>query len=83
MTKSLYSPDQLDSLAVRVLDVSVALRSMARQCRSEGIDALEMHDRKALLWLEQLEEWSAKVERQVQSRLIEVQAERRAREFAE
>jgi hypothetical protein len=58
MTLEAYSPERLDALALRVLDLCVHLRAAARTCREHDLAAVELHDRKALEWLEKLEQWA-------------------------
>ena len=57
MTLEPYDPDRLDSLSLRVLDLCARLRNLARQSREEQLPPIDLHDRKALEWLEKLEDW--------------------------
>jgi hypothetical protein len=62
MTLQPYDPDRLDALTLRVLDVCLHLRNVARTARLEQLPAVDMHDRKALEWLENLEHWAIEAE---------------------
>ncbi len=60
MTLDPYTPDRLDQLALRVLDISSQFRGMARRAREEELAQFALHDKKALEWLAKLEEWAHK-----------------------
>jgi hypothetical protein len=60
MTLDPYTPDRLDELALRVLDVCSQLRLMARRARDEHLPEFALHYKKALEWLAKLEEWAQK-----------------------
>jgi len=81
MTLEAYSPERLDALALRVLDLCVHLRSAARTCREEHLPAVELHDRKALEWLEKLEQWALSTDAELHRRVQLARAARRAEEI--
>ena len=58
-----YTPDQLDQIALRVLDVCTQIRDIARRSREQRLERIPLHDKKALEWLGKLEEWAAKSQR--------------------
>jgi len=58
-----YTPDQLDQIALRVLDVCTQIRDIARRSREQRLEQIPLHDKKALEWLGKLEEWAAKSQR--------------------
>lgn len=60
MTYNRYSPEELDQLVLRIFDVAAMLREVSRNAKSAKLDDIPMHDRKAVLWCEQLELWAAK-----------------------
>ena len=60
MTYSRYSPEQLDQLVLRIFDVAAMLRDISQNAKRAKLDDIPMHDRKAVLWCEQLEQWAAK-----------------------
>jgi hypothetical protein len=62
MTLEAYDPERLDALALRTLDVCARLRNLARTSREAQLPAVELHDRKALEWLEKLELWAIDAE---------------------
>jgi hypothetical protein len=65
MTLERYDPDRLDALSLRVLDICTHLRNVARTARDEQLPAIDLHDRKALEWLEKLEVWAIEAEANV------------------
>jgi hypothetical protein len=69
MTLERYDPDRLDALALRTLDLCARLRHLARTSREEQLTAVELHDRKALEWLEKLEEWAIGAEAELHKRV--------------
>ena len=60
MTIEQYTPEKLDQLALRLLDLAAELRGVANGARQAGADCLPVHDKKALLWLDNLEQWAGK-----------------------
>jgi hypothetical protein len=69
MTLERYDPNRLDALALRTLDVCARLRRLASTSREEQLPAVELHDRKALEWLEKLEEWAISAEAELHKRV--------------
>jgi hypothetical protein len=80
MTLVPYDPDRLDKMALRVLDLCFRIRKLGNQCREEELPPVELHDRKALEWLDKLEDWLYRAEAEVNRRVHKHQGERRARE---
>ncbi|HEY1784860.1 MAG TPA: hypothetical protein VGG30_04895 [Pirellulales bacterium] len=80
MTRQAYTPDRLDQLSLRVLDVCSRLRNMALRVRSESVDEFLLHDKKALEWLAHLEEWAQKSEADIELALLRQRGTRRAGE---
>ena len=60
MTLTYHSPTQLDEYALRLLDIAASLRSIAQDARKNEIEEIPIHDKKALIWLENLEIWAKK-----------------------
>jgi hypothetical protein len=58
-----YTPEQLDQIALRLLDVCAQIRDIARRSREQRLEQVPLHDKKALEWLGKLEEWAAKSQR--------------------
>jgi hypothetical protein len=65
MTLEAYDPDRLDKMSLRVLDLCCRLRQLAHKTREEQLGAVELHDRKALEWLEKLDDWMLRAEGEV------------------
>ena len=57
MTLQSYQPNELDDLALRLLDSAAMVRQMAQRCREEGLDEFQINDKKAMEWLGRLEIW--------------------------
>lgn len=62
MTLKPYTSDRLDELALRLLDLAGRVRNISLACRQEGLNHVELHDRKALEHLDRVEEWLYKAE---------------------
>jgi hypothetical protein len=80
MTLEPYDPTRLDALALRLLDLCGRVRSIARTAREAELPAVELHDRKALEWVEKLEEWVVGAEAQLHRQAGLAKGARRARE---
>lgn len=80
MTLEPYDPDRLNALTLRALDLCARLRNLARTSREENLPGLELHDRKALEWLEKLEGWAVGAEAELHRRVELAKGERRANE---
>ena len=59
MTLQPYDAEKLDRLALRFLDISAELRRIGRIAADAPGVALALHDRKALEWIAELEQWIA------------------------
>jgi hypothetical protein len=59
MTLKPFSADDLDQLALRILDISSQLRQMSAVKRGTPELELAVHEKKALEWLAHLEDWAA------------------------
>jgi len=60
MTLEQYTPEKFDQLALRLFDLAAKLREVANGARQNGVESLPVHDKKALLWIENLEQWVKK-----------------------
>ncbi len=60
MTLQTYDPQQVDQLALRLLDLAAVVRQMANRSRENGIADFALHDKKALEWCAKLEQWARK-----------------------
>lgn len=79
MTLQTYDPQKLDRLALRLLDMAAALRKLANESREYGITDLAVHDKKALEWCVNLEQWARKTSADLDLRILQDRAEQRAR----
>jgi hypothetical protein len=77
MTLQMYDPQELDQLALRLLDLAAIVRHMANQSREYGITDLALHDKKAREWCVKLERWARKTQADLEVRILQDKAERR------
>ncbi len=80
MTLEPYDPDRLDQMSLRLLDLCSRVRAMARKCREDELAPVELHDRKALEWLEKFEDWLFRAEGELGRSALKTRGERRARQ---
>jgi hypothetical protein len=59
MTLKPYTADELDQLALRILDISHEIRQLSSAKRAMPELELAVHQRKALEWIANLEAWAA------------------------
>ena len=78
MTLKPYDPAMLDQFALRLLDLAALMRSMARSSREHQIHDFALHDKKANEWIANLERWAQRSQAELEMRLIEARAARRA-----
>jgi len=76
MTLANYTPDQLDALALRLLDIAAIFREMAHQSRQQGVGTVTLHDRKAHEWCDRLEHWARRAQAELE---VKVRMERATR----
>jgi hypothetical protein len=62
MTREAYDPHRLDALSLRLFDVAALVRRLSQEAQAAGIQQVELHDRKALEWIEKLERWAVGAE---------------------
>ena len=60
MTLEQYTPERFDQLALRLLDLAAELREIANGARRANVENLAVHDKKALEWIDNLEQWTGK-----------------------
>lgn len=80
MTRQAYDPDRLDTLALRLLDACARVRQLASSCRECELTDVRLHDRKAIQWIESLEDWLARCEGDVRRAVLKARGERQARQ---
>jgi hypothetical protein len=78
MTRKAYSPEMLDELALRMLDLAVIVRQMAHSSRENQIPDLTLHDKKALEYCEKLERWTQRAQADLEICVHRQRAVRRA-----
>lgn len=78
MTLVPYDSDRLDAMSLRLLDLCARLRTLSHICRGELLPPVPLHDRKALEWLERLEDWLFNAEAEVNRSVHKHHGERRA-----
>ena len=83
MTLQTYGPQNLDHLALRLLDIAAIVREMANLGREHGVADLALHDKKALESCVKLEQWAHKIRADLEVRILQDKAERRARQAAQ
>ena len=62
MTREAYDPERLDLLTLRLFDLAALVRRLSLEAQSAGLQQVELHDRKALEWIEKLEHWAVGAE---------------------
>ena len=83
MTLQAYDPDEVDQLALRLLDLAATVRQMANRSREQGVSDIALHDKKALEWCAKLEQWANKTNADLEVRILQDKAERRGRAATE
>ncbi|MHC4399972.1 MAG: hypothetical protein ACYTG0_09855 [Planctomycetota bacterium] len=78
MTLKRYDASMLDQLALELFDLVAILREMANRSREFEVDDLALHDKKAKEWYENMERWVRKAQAELEMRIIEARATRRA-----
>ena len=78
MTLKPYDPQMLDQLALRLLDLAAVLREMANRSREYQVEDFSLHDKKAREWYDNLERWVRKAQAELEMKIIETRATRRA-----
>ena len=78
MTLKRYDADTLDQFALRLLDLAAIMREMANRSRECQIADFAVHDKKAGEWFQSLERWVRKAQAELEMRIIEARARRRA-----
>jgi hypothetical protein len=79
MTLQAYDPTKLDQFALQLLDLAGSVRQMANRSREYGITDLVLHDKKALEWCVKLEQWTHKVQADLEVKILQDRAEQRGR----
>lgn len=78
MTLEQYNTDKLDELALRLLDLGAIIRRISVECRENSLDGFALHDKKALEWLNKLDDWARECDGRLQTQLVKQKAAIRA-----
>jgi hypothetical protein len=78
MTLQPYGPGKLDQFALHLLDLAAALREMAHSSREHGVTDLALHDKKALEWRARLDQWVHRAQADLEVKIRQARAKRRA-----
>ena len=78
MTLQPYSPEKLDQFALQLLDLAAIMRQMANRGREHRISDLALHDKKAQEWCTKLEHWAHRIQAEMEMKIVQARAERRA-----
>lgn len=71
MTLNRYDADDLDEVAMAILDVASNVRNMSKICRTTAIRDVQINDRKAREWIEKLNDWSRKALSDLEARRVQ------------
>ena len=77
MTLQPYGPEKLDQFALRLLDLAGVVREMAHISREHEIVDLTLHDKKALEWYTNLDDWAHKARAELDAKVRHAQSRRR------
>jgi len=78
MTLEPYDSQRLDAMTLRMLDLCTRVRRLALRCQEEQLPSIDLHDRKALEWLDKLEDWAYRAEAEVGRLAMKSRGERAA-----
>lgn len=81
MTLIPFSPEQMDRLALRMLDLTAAVRRMAERSREAEVGETPLHANKVQEWLAKLEDWAHDSESRVEAEVNRRRGARRAGEL--
>ncbi len=78
MTLQQYDPQKLDQLTLQLFDLAAVMREMANISREHGITEFALHDKKAKEWCAKLEDWVHKTRADLEVKIRQARARRRA-----
>lgn len=78
MTLAPFTPDSLDELALRILDLAGTVRGMSNLSRENGLDHLSLHINKVREWMGRLEDWANDGAAKLETSVIKLKGARRA-----
>lgn len=82
MTREAYSPDHLDQLALRFLDIAAVLRKMSISTKENDVSSIDLNDRKAREYLDRLELWAHKSAADLDRKILAQRGAKRAKGMA-
>lgn len=78
MTLKPYDPEMLDQFALELLDLAAIVREMANCSREYAIGDFALHDKKAKEWMDGLTRWVRRSQADLDLKVAEARANRRA-----
>jgi len=81
MTLEPYDAQKLDQTILRIMDIAGELRQISLAKQRDPELPLAMHDKKALLWITQLEQWAADSRMRMERAKIQRRGESLARKI--
>ncbi len=81
MTLIPFEPQEIDNIALRVLDLASAVRKMAEKARQNNIRQINLHANKIQEWLGKMEEWAHDAGARVDAEISKLDATRRAQQL--
>lgn len=61
MTVEVYSPEKIDDLVLKLIDIASILRNISQEAREVRMEEIPINNRKALEWCSNLEAWAERV----------------------
>jgi hypothetical protein len=83
MTLKPYDPQMLDQFALEFLDLAAIMREMANRSREYDVEDFALHDKKAKEWLDGLGRWVRKSQADLELKILDARASRRAMSLGE
>ena len=83
MTLKPYDPEMLDQFALEFLDIAAIMREMATRSREYEVKDFALHDKKAKEWLDGLARWVRKSQAELELKVLDIRASRRAMSLPE
>lgn len=83
MTLQTYDAEMLDRFALQLFDLASSVREMANLSREHAITDLPLHDKKAQEWCAKLQQWLHKSRAELDVRIRQLRAKRRAMSFGQ
>lgn len=82
MTLVVFSPESLDELALRMLDLAANVRSMSHTSREHDVAGFQLHGNKVHEWLSHLEDWAHDGAGRLSATLLKQQGARRSKSLS-